>query len=209
MKSTTRLSTGVLSTRALPTRALSAALLASLGALALGACSTTPGSAPSAEDVLGLSTTSTTQRAHVNLASASGSLVSGRLVVTPMAGGVHLRGEIGGLTPGSAHAIHIHEKGDCSAVDASSAGGHFNPTSQPHGKVGTAHHHAGDMDNIVADAKGVATVDAHASGPVLGGGAANDAIGKAVIVHAAQDDYTSQPAGNAGARVACGIITAG
>ena len=198
MKNTTRLSTGL----------LSAALLASLGVLALGGCSTTPSTTP-AEDTLGLSTTSTTERAHVNLASASGSLVSGRLIVTPMAGGVHLRGEIGGLTPGSAHAIHIHEKGDCTAVDASSAGGHFNPTNEPHGKVGTPAHHAGDMDNIVADAKGVAHVDAHASGPVLGGGAANDAIGKAVIVHAAQDDYTSQPAGNAGARVACGIITAG
>ncbi|HUH89076.1 MAG TPA: superoxide dismutase family protein [Lysobacter sp.] len=198
MKNTTRLSTGL----------LSAALLASLGVLALGGCSTTPSTTP-AEDTLGLSTTSTTERAHVNLASASGSLVSGRLIVTPMAGGVHLRGEIGGLTPGSAHAIHIHEKGDCSAVDATSAGGHFNPTNEPHGKVGTPTHHAGDMDNIVADAKGVADVDVHASGPVLGGGAANDAIGKAVIVHAAQDDYTSQPAGNAGARVACGIITAG
>jgi Cu-Zn family superoxide dismutase len=198
MKSTTHLSTGL----------LSAALLASLGVLALGGCSTTPSTTPAA-DTLGLSTTSTIERAHVNLASASGSLVSGRLIVTSMAGGVHLRGEIGGLTPGSAHAIHIHEKGDCTAVDASSAGGHFNPTNEPHGKVGTPAHHAGDMDNIVADAKGVAHVDAHASGPVLGGGAANDAIGKAVIVHAAQDDYTSQPAGNAGARVACGIITAG
>ncbi len=204
MKSATRLSTGVLSTGR-----LSAALLASLGVLALGGCSTTPSSAPDPAEVLGLSTTSTIERAHVNLASASGSLVSGRLVVTPMADGVHLRGDIGGLTPNSAHAIHIHEKGDCSAVDATSAGGHFNPSAEPHGKLGTATHHAGDMNNIIADAQGVAHVDAHASGPVLGGGAANDAIGKAVIVHASKDDYTSQPAGNAGARVACGVIQAG
>lgn len=190
-------------------RLLSTGLFAGLGMLVLGGCNTTPSSESATDAALELSTVSTTERAHVNLASASGSLVSGRLIVTPMAGGVHLRGEIGGLTPGSAHAIHIHEKGDCTAVDASSAGGHFNPMKEAHGKVGTPTHHAGDMDNIVADAKGVAQVDAHASGPVLGGGEANDAIGKAVIVHAGQDDYTSQPAGNAGARVACGIIKAG
>ncbi|MBA2237155.1 MAG: superoxide dismutase family protein, partial [Lysobacter sp.] len=115
-------------------------------------------------------------------------------------------GEIGGLPRNSTHAIHIHEKGDCSAADASSAGGHFNPTGEPHGRVGTATHHAGDMNNIVSNASGVARVDAHAQGVVLGGGADNDAIGRAVVVHAKRDDYTSQPAGDAGARVACGVI---
>ena len=78
-----------------------------------------------------------------------------------------------------------------------------------HGRVSSAAHHAGDMDNIVANAKGVAQVDVHADGPVLGGGAPNDAIGRAVVVHAAADDYASQPAGNAGARVACGVIQKG
>jgi Cu-Zn family superoxide dismutase len=123
-----------------------------------------------------------------------------------MGDGLHLRGEVGGLMPGSRHGFHIHEKGDCSAADASSAGGHFNPTGQPHGRAGQGAHHAGDADNLVADAKCVARVDAHLGGLSLGNGAANDVAGRAVIVHAAADDYSSQPAGNAGARVACGVI---
>jgi Cu-Zn family superoxide dismutase len=147
--------------------------------------------------------------ATINLASASASLVSGRLTAVPMGDGVHLRGEIGGLAPNSTHAIHIHERGDCSAADASSAGGHFNPAASPHGKAGAGAHHGGDMDNVVANAQGVARVDAHARGVTLGGGAANDVLGRAVVVHAAADDYASQPAGNAGARLACGVIAVG
>ena len=191
------------------------ALLASATALVLAACGTMPahdnGVATDAAidaDVV-LATNSTLDAARVNLASASGSLVSGKLSLMPMGDGVHLTGEIGGLKPNSSHGIHIHEKGDCSAADASSAGGHFNPATQPHGKVDTATHHGGDMNNISADASGVATVNIHAKGVVLGGGAANDAVGRAVIVHADPDDYISQPSGNAGARVACGVITAG
>ena len=150
--------------------------------------------------------TSTAQQAIANLASASGSLVSGRLTLVPMGGGVHIRGDIGGLPPGSSHGFHIHEKGDCSAVDAASAGGHFNPAGKPHGRAGHGAHHAGDSDNLVADAQGVAHVDAHVEGVSLGGGASNDILGRAIIVHANADDYSSQPAGNAGARVACGVI---
>ena len=123
-----------------------------------------------------------------------------------MANGVHLTGEIGGLAPNSTHAIHIHEKGDCSAADATSAGGHFNPAQQPHGRVGAGPHHGGDMDNIVADANGVAHVDVHALGVSLGGGAGNIG-GRAVVVHGAPDDYATQPAGNAGPRGACGVVT--
>jgi Cu-Zn family superoxide dismutase len=196
------------------------ALLASASALILAACASTPTaprSAAAAVDAeatastpaVELATVSTLSSASVNLAAASGSLVSGTLALMPMGDGVHLTGEIGGLAPGSTHGIHIHEIGDCSAADASSAGGHFNPTGAAHGKVDTATHHGGDMDNIVADAEGVATVNVHARGVVLGGGAANDAVGKAVVVHAAPDDYTSQPSGNAGARVACGVIRGG
>jgi len=151
-------------------------------------------------------TTSTAREAVANLASASASLVSGRLVLVPMGRGVQLTGEIGGLQPGSSHGFHIHEKGDCSAADASSAGGHFNPAAQPHGRAGHGAHHAGDADNLVADANGVARVDVHVDGVTLGGGAANDIAGRAIVVHAAADDYSSQPAGNAGARVACGVI---
>lgn len=178
-------------------------LLAATVAIALSACSTTPATrvAPPVA-----STVSTAQSATVILTPASASLVSGKLTANPMTGGVHLRGEIGGLPRNSTHAIHIHEHGDCSAADGNSAGAHFNPSANPHGKVGAGAHHAGDMDNIVANSEGVARVDVHASGVTLGGGAANDIAGRAVVVHALPDDYRSQPAGNAGARVACGII---
>lgn len=172
----------------------------------LSACASTPRSTTATPPMPGMATTSTVQRASVALASASGSLASGALTAMPMGTGVHFTGEIGGLKPGGSHAIHVHAKGDCSAADASSAGDHFNPAMRAHGKVGSGAHHGGDMDNIVADSRGVAKVSVHADGIVLGGGAANDALGKAVIVHASADDYTTQPSGNAGGRIACGVI---
>lgn len=177
--------------------AVTAALLA--GCASSGTPATTPAATP-------VPAKSTASRATVNLAPASASLVSGTLTLVPMGDGVHITGEVGGLKPGDTRGFHIHEKGDCSAVDASTAGGHLNPAAQAHGRSGHGAHHAGDTDNIVADAKGVARIDAHVSGVTLGGGAANDIAGRAVIVHAAADDYTTQPTGNAGARVACGVI---
>lgn len=184
------------------------ALAAALATALLAACATTAptGTRTEPQPASVMASRSTVAGARVVLAPASASLVSGKLTLMPMGSGVHLRGEIGGLAPGSTHAIHIHEKGDCSAADGTSAGGHFNPAAKPHGRVGHGDHHGGDMDNITANGEGVATVNVHAEGVVLGGGAANDVIGRAVIVHAAQDDYATQPTGNAGARVACGVI---
>jgi Cu-Zn family superoxide dismutase len=170
--------------------------------LLLAACASAPTAPPPPPQV------STLARAQVVMTPASASLVSGTLGVTAMEGGVRITGELGGLQRGGTHAIHIHEKGDCSAVDGTSAGPHFNPAAQPHGRVGHGAHHGGDMDNLRADAKGVARVDVQARGVTLGGGGSTDILGRAVIVHAVADDYTSQPAGNAGARVACGIIKA-
>lgn len=188
-------------------KALPLAALATVAAAALSACA----GAPPQTDVPALApasaaTASTARQAVANLASASGSLVSGRLTLMPMGDGVHITGEIGGLQPNGSHGFHIHEKGDCSAADASSAGGHFNPAATPHGRAGHGAHHAGDGDNLIADPQGVARVNAHFSGVSLGGGGANDIAGRALIVHANADDYSSQPAGNAGARVACGLI---
>lgn len=177
-------------------------VLASAGLLALAACSSTPAPAPPAPPAA----TSTAQQATAVLASASGSRVSGKLTLAPMGDGVHISGEVGGLSPNGQFGFHVHEKGDCSAVDATSAGGHFNPATAAHGRAGTAVHHAGDMDNVATDANGVAKVNVHLRGVTLGGGAANDIAGRAVIVHAAPDDYRTQPTGNAGARVACGVI---
>jgi superoxide dismutase, Cu-Zn family len=173
-------------------------------AVVLAACASSPRPSASPEPAAAPSA-STAAKAVAHLAGASGSLVSGTLAFVPMGSGVHVNGEIGGLAPGSSHGFHIHETGDCSAADASSAGGHFNPTASAHGRAGTPAHHAGDIDNIVADAGGVAHVDAHLSGVSLGG-AGNDIVGRAVVVHAAPDDYQSQPSGNSGARIACGVI---
>jgi Cu-Zn family superoxide dismutase len=165
-------------------------------------------SQPASDAAAGPAATGALSGARVVLAPASGSLVSGTLAFAPMTDGVHVTGDIGGLAPNSTHGFHIHEKGDCSAADASSAGGHFNPGGEAHGRASAPHHHLGDNDNLVADADGVAHVDAHFAGVVLGGGGANDIVGKAVVVHAGADDYASQPAGNAGARIACGVIAA-
>jgi len=169
----------------------------------LAACGTAPERAAPPAPV---AVVSTAKMAEANLAPASASLVSGRLALVPEAGGVHITGVIGGLQPLQQPAFHVHERGDCSAVDASSAGNHFNPTQQPHGRPGSGAHHLGDMDNLRADAKGVANVDVHLRGVTLGGGAANDIAGRALIVHAQPDDHRSQPAGNAGVRIACAVI---
>ncbi|MEO8629240.1 MAG: superoxide dismutase family protein [Betaproteobacteria bacterium] len=110
-----------------------------------------------------------------------------------------------GLTPGL-HGFHIHEKGDCRAPDGSSAGGHFNPDGQAHAGPQAVHRHAGDLGNLKADANGVAVYHAEITGISLAT-TEDSIIGRAVIVHAGTDDFTSQPAGNAGARVACGLIS--
>ena len=179
----------------------------------LAGCASAPPAAPPAATAASPQATPPQAMAHAplaqavaNVAPASGSLVSGRLTLVAMDGGVHIRGELGGLAPGSTHGFHIHETGDCRAADASSAGGHFNPTGAAHGHAGGGAHHAGDIDNLVADGQGVAHVDAHVVGVSLGGDPRTDILGRALVVHAAPDDYRSQPSGNSGARIACGVI---
>ncbi|MBU2049789.1 MAG: superoxide dismutase family protein [Gammaproteobacteria bacterium] len=178
-------------------------VLAAVIAVGLAACGSTPPPRPVAPVV---PVVSTAQMAESNLSPASASLVSGRLALVPDARGVHITGVIGGLQPLQVAGFHVHERGDCSAVDASSAGAHFNPASQPHGRNNAGAHHAGDMDNLRADAQGRVNVDIRLPAVTLGGGAATDIAGRALIVHANADDYRSQPAGNAGARIACGVI---
>lgn len=120
---------------------------------------------------------------------------------------LHGAGTISGLKPNSEHGFHIHEFGDCSAPDGSSAGGHFNPAKTEHGQVGSDPHHGGDMPNLKADADGKATIDAAVSNNVnIGKGDGFDILNHAVIVHADPDDYKTQPTGNAGGRLACGVI---
>jgi len=114
-------------------------------------------------------------------------------------------GRVSGLRPNQEHGFHIHEKGDCSSPDAMSAGGHFNPTGKPHGPL-TGDHHAGDLPALKADANGRASFRVRIPGNVLAAGP-GDFAGKAVVVHAMPDDYKTQPTGNSGARVACGVIS--
>lgn len=104
------------------------------------------------------------------------------------------------------HGFHIHESGDCTAADFTSAGGHFNPTNAPHGGPDDAEHHAGDLGNIEIGEDGTGTLDLASSMLTLDAGATNSAVGKAVILHAGQDDLETQPTGDAGARLACGVV---
>ena len=138
----------------------------------------------------------------------SDSNVKGMVNFVEKDGKVTMTANFSGLTPGE-HAIHLHEKADCSAPDATSTGGHWNPTSQPHGKWGDeGGFHLGDIGNFTADADGNAEVVFETDRWCIGCGDPNrDILGKAVIVHKGSDDFTSQPSGAAGARVSCtGII---
>jgi Cu-Zn family superoxide dismutase len=134
----------------------------------------------------------------------AGNKVSGTVTFTPGADGVQVHAELTGLTSGK-HGFHIHEFGDCSAADASSAGAHFNPTNQPHAGPDAPARHEGDMGNVEADASGNAKLD-YVDHQISLGSDAKSAIGRAVIVHVKPDDLKSQPSGDAGGRIACGVI---
>ena len=147
---------------------------------------------------------STGASASATIEARSGSTLTGKVSFTEVAGGVLVDMTVHHATPGW-HAAHIHEKGDCSAADGSSAGGHFNPAGKPHGAPHALERHAGDLGNMWVDEKG----DGHhmllmpdltvADGP-------NSVRGRAIIVHANADDLATQPTGNAGGRIGCGVI---
>lgn len=154
------------------------------------------------------SMTPSTQKVTATLAPTAGNRTAGTAAFTPNGDKVRVVATITGLPAGSAHGFHIHEKGDCSAADATSAGAHFNPTGKPHGNPAAGEHHAGDMPMLHADASGNATLDVTLDTITLDGGA-NGIVGRSVIVHKDPDDFRTQPTGNSGARVACGVIVAG
>jgi Cu-Zn family superoxide dismutase len=168
-------------------------LLAALAALAaVGACATS--SAPMGPT------------AAATLEPTRGNTAAGTLVFAQHGDHVMVTGKLTGLKPNQEHGFHAHEKGDCSSGDGMSTGGHFNPTNKPHGPP-DGEHHAGDFPMLKADANGNADVSFHLTGVALGSGP-TDLLGKGVIVHAAPDDYKTQPTGNSGARIACGVIKA-
>lgn len=137
----------------------------------------------------------------------SGSQVSGKIFFKQAGDKLLITSDVKGLTPNQKHGFHIHEKGDCSARDASSAGGHFAPMEHSHGAPGDKKHHAGDLGNIEANAYGIAKVGKDSNSLSLIVNDKKSIIGKAVIIHKKSDDLKSQPSGSAGARIACGIIT--
>lgn len=139
------------------------------------------------------------------LSPTEGNDVTGSVTFEQMDGFVKVSAHIMGLTPGK-HGFHIHETGDCSSPDGKSAGGHFNPAGHDHAGPDADMRHAGDMGNLVADESGMALFESEdrviqMSGP-------DSIIGRGFIIHAGEDDLTSQPTGAAGARVACGVIAA-
>jgi len=119
--------------------------------------------------------------------------------------GIEVTANIEGLKKG-VHGFHIHEKGDCSAPDAKSAGGHFNPSNHKHGAPDGAEHHEGDLGNITAEKDGKGTATITIKGVTLGDGDTS-IVGKGFIIHAKADNFKTQPTGDAGDRVACGVIT--
>jgi Cu-Zn family superoxide dismutase len=152
------------------------------------------------------SNSSNTKKLEIAFESKSSSSVTGTSSFVEKNGKVTFVARISGLKPGE-HAIHIHEKSDCSAADASSAGGHWNPTFKKHGKWGVGEYHKGDIGNFTADEKGNGTISVSTDEWCIGcGDPGKDILGKGLIVHAVADDFTTQPTGNAGARVACSAI---
>lgn len=161
-----------------------------LAAAALAGCASPGGGEPHATAIL---------------APTTGNTASGMVHFVTAGDRVQVKGEIRGLKPNAEHGFHVHEKGDCSSGDGMSAGGHFNPANAPHGAHGKSSHHAGDLPSLRANAAGVATFSFESSSIAVGSGA-KDVIGKGLIVHRDPDDYTTQPTGNAGPRLACAVI---
>ena len=146
--------------------------------------------------------------AKATLQPSKDSGVKGAATFTQKGDKVQLMADIGGLKPNQEHGFHIHEKGDCSSADGMSAGGHFNPLGKPHAHPSTPERHAGDMFALKADDYGNATLSIELDVITVTEGPTG-IIGRGLIVHAQADDYNTQPTGNAGARVACGVIQKG
>jgi Cu-Zn family superoxide dismutase len=169
-----------------------------LGAAALlaAACASTPQAA------------STGAVGRATLESRSGSTVHGTATFTELSTGVvRVVVEIEGAPTGT-HGLHIHEKGDCSAPDATSAGGHFNPGTMPHAGPHDAQRHAGDLGNIEIQGNGKGKLEITTDLLTVKAGP-NSVVGRSVIFHEKADDLKTQPTGNAGGRLACGVVTAG
>ena len=175
--------------------------------LGMAACTSNPKDTETTEDEAAVNIPdSPFKKAKVDLMSKSGSSVTGNVHLTESNGIVSMIATVKNAAPGM-HAIHIHAEGDCSAKDGSSARGHWNPTDQTHGKWGEGSFHVGDIGNIEIGENGEGFISRDTDMWCIGCKDANkDILGKAIIVHEGLDDFTSQPSGAAGPRVACGEI---
>ena len=142
-------------------------------------------------------------QAVCRLSSLSGGKARGTVFFMQEADDILIEAEFDGLTPGI-HGIHIHEHGDCGGEAGAAAGAHFNPNMGSHGGPGVAGNHEGDLGNIIADATGHARLTLRDKELQLAG--SNSILGRSIVLHAGEDDMKSQPAGNSGARVSCGVI---
>ena len=145
--------------------------------------------------------------ATADIRPTAGSQTAGTVRFEQRGSKVLVSAEVRGLKPGVEHGFHIHEKGDCSAPDAMSAGGHFNPAGKPHGHHGQNDRHAGDLPSLVASASGTASLRFETDIITVTPGAAS-VIDRGIVVHRDPDDYKTQPTGNSGPRLACGVIAA-
>ncbi|HYL90407.1 MAG TPA: superoxide dismutase family protein [Burkholderiales bacterium] len=159
-------------------------------AAALAACSSLQPAGPSAK---------------ADLQATKGNKASGTATFTQVGDKVRVVADVSGLNPGQEHGFHIHEVGDCSSGDGMSTKGHFNPLGKQHAHYSTPERHAGDMPAIKADASGNAHLDTTLDVMTVNPGPTS-IVGRGLIVHAGSDDYKTQPTGNAGARIACGVI---
>lgn len=142
------------------------------------------------------------QQLSADLEARSGSKVTGHVTIEKAdANTLLVKYEIKGLGKKTVHGFHIHDKGDCSSPDAASAGGHWNPSGHQHGTAEATDRHAGDLGNITANKKGIAKGEVKVAAFLLSAGQ-----GHAVIVHEKADDFKTQPTGNAGSRIACGVL---
>jgi Cu-Zn family superoxide dismutase len=155
--------------------------------------------------VAGCASYGTGPSAEAVMQPTQGNTANGSVIFSQSGDKVKVSARITGLSAGL-HGFHIHEKGDCSAPDGMSTGGHFNPDGKKHGAPGHNEHHAGDFGNLSPDSNGTAVLTLTTSQISLDPNASNSIIGKGLIVHADPDDFTTQPTGNSGKRLSCGVI---
>lgn len=144
-------------------------------------------------------------RAVAVLEGRSGSSMKGEAVIVKNGLRYTFRLVVENAPPGT-HGVHLHERGDCSAPDALSAGPHWNPTGEAHGRWGHPPFHRGDVGNIEVGPDGKGSLTLATDLWTIGGDSKTDVLNRAVVVHEAADDFVTQPTGNAGARIACGAI---